>query len=200
MIIKRGDVLRTIKIIKEGIVEVLVPYKERLIHFDYLPPGSCISCFTSFGDELQSVLHFKAKTNCVIYSLDVKNDLIPMGKKDNQIKNVVKSIQQQAASDMLTPFDFFRFNPKLLDLRYRVKKSSKDDFQIGLSPRSVNNIKADLKRKVIGVFKKFIKDYKMGKVKMPIALIAIRFLEEHRKMKKASILNAGLDQGSPQEI
>ena len=196
MIIKRGDVLRTIKIIKEGIVEVLVPYKERLIHFDYLPPGSCISCFTSFGDELQSVLHFKAKTNCVIYSLDVKNDLIPMGKKDNQIKNVVKSIQQQAASDMLTPFDFFRFNPKLLDLR----KSSKDDFQIGFARRELNQIKANLKRKVIGILKKFIKDYKMGKVKMPIALIAIRFLEEHRKLKKASILSSGLDQGSPQEI
>ena len=39
---------------------------------------------------------------------------------------------------------------------------------------------------------KFIKDFRNGNVQMPVALVAIRFLEEHRRMKRQS-MNIGTD-------
>lgn len=51
LIVSRGDVLTDIYIIKEGVVEVEVPYNNRKIHFDYLPPGSCFSVFAPFGRD-----------------------------------------------------------------------------------------------------------------------------------------------------
>ena len=55
------------------------------------------------------------------------------------------------------------------------------------------------KAKIITLFKEFIKDYKEGRARMPVALIAIRFLEEHRRMKRTS-MSVGANQGSPAEI
>ena len=51
LIVKRGDVLRQIYIIKEGVVTVEVPFKDKRIHFDRLPPGSCFCVYSPFGEE-----------------------------------------------------------------------------------------------------------------------------------------------------
>ena len=99
---------------KEGIVEVTVPFKDKFIHFDYLPPGSCFCVYTSFGEELQSILNFRAKTNCVLYSLDIQNDLRKLSKTDSSLNKALKSIQGQAMGEMLTSFDFFRFDQRAL--------------------------------------------------------------------------------------
>ena len=40
------------------------------------------------------------------------------------------------------------------------------------------------KSKGVKILRNFIKDYKRGKVQMPYALVAIRFLEEYRSVKK----------------
>lgn len=50
-IIKRGDLNDKIHIITEGIVEVVVPYGDQMIHFDYLPLGSCFNVYSAFGEE-----------------------------------------------------------------------------------------------------------------------------------------------------
>ena len=63
-----------IYIIKEGVVEVEVPYNHKLLHFDYLPPGSCFSVFAPFGLDAQQILNFRAKTNCVIETINVRTD------------------------------------------------------------------------------------------------------------------------------
>ena len=74
LIVQRGDVLTDIYIIKEGVVEVEVPYNGKYHHFDYLPPGSCFSVFSAFGLEVQQILNFRAKTKCVIETINVKKD------------------------------------------------------------------------------------------------------------------------------
>ena len=74
LIVQRGDVLTDIYIIKEGIVEVEVPYNNKFYFFDFLPPGSCFSVFSPFGLDVQQVLNFRAKTSCVIETINVKKD------------------------------------------------------------------------------------------------------------------------------
>jgi len=74
LIVSRGDVLTDIFIIKEGVVEVEVPYNNKNITFDFLPPGSCFSVFSPFGLEVQQILNFRAKTNCVIETINVKKN------------------------------------------------------------------------------------------------------------------------------
>jgi len=53
LIIKRGDVTDNIYLLKEGIIEVEVPYKNENIHFDYLNPGSCFCTYSAFNEEMQ---------------------------------------------------------------------------------------------------------------------------------------------------
>ena len=52
--------------------------------------------------------------------LQIDSLLSKVSDRDEQIKelkNIIKAIHQQAESEMLTPFDFFRFNKENLDLR-----------------------------------------------------------------------------------
>ena len=78
--------LTDIYIIKEGIVEVEVPYNNKNYYFDYLPPGSCFSVFAPFGLEAQQILNFRAKTNCIIDTINVKKDKRYLKVKKNAEK------------------------------------------------------------------------------------------------------------------
>ena len=70
---------------------------------------------------------------------------------------------------MLTPFDFFRFIQ-------RPKKDAKYD----------KMLKRKKRIKVEDILK-FCRDYQAGKVELPEALVAIRFLEEHRQMQRSKL-------------
>jgi len=65
---------------------------------------------------------------------------------------------------MLTPFDFFRYHKKM-DLSPAWKKL----YQKG-------------KYKMIVGLQDFCRNYRAGKAELPVALTAIRFLEEHRQL------------------
>ena len=49
VIIKRGDVTDNIFFLKEGVIEIEVPYYDHPIHFGYLNPGSVFCAYTSFS-------------------------------------------------------------------------------------------------------------------------------------------------------
>ena len=161
-----------------------------------LPPGSCFCVFSPFGDEFQQILNFRAETNCVLYTLDVENDLEQLAALDHDLFMSLKSLKQQAKGDMLTAFDFFRFSRRSLEDVFTKDGSKRRDWRFDF-------VKAlELKKAKYTVMKaltKFIRDFRSGKAKMPKALVAIRFLEEHRKIKRQT-MNAAMDQGSPEEI
>lgn len=49
VISRRGDLVNSIFIVLEGVVEVSIPYHLEMYHFDYLPPGSCFGVYQTFG-------------------------------------------------------------------------------------------------------------------------------------------------------
>ena len=88
--------MRNIFIIKEGIIQVEVPLKDKLIHFAYLTPGSCFGAFSPFGEDTQQILNFKAKTNIVLYSIDVEKDLESLAKTDKKLYMLIKTFRLEA--------------------------------------------------------------------------------------------------------
>lgn len=73
LIIKRGDVTENIYMLKEGIIEIEVPYLGESIHFDFLTPGSCFCTFSAFNEEMKQVLNFKARTLCIIETINTED-------------------------------------------------------------------------------------------------------------------------------
>ena len=77
---------------------------------------------------------------------------------------------------MLTPFDFFRYNP-VASTKFRNSKLLK-------------RVKRDVVKGVLN----FCRDYKNGKQDLPVALTAIRFLEEHRQMQRSKLKLLGKEE------
>lgn len=143
--------LNSIYIIKEGVVEVEVPYNNETIHFDFLPPGSCFGVFAPFGVEVQQILNFKAKTNCVIGMIDVKKDLQMISKKAPELFMILKKFKMEQDNDMLTPFDFFRFNSAIKNQHGQMSKDLRR-----------NRHMKRVKKRVHKALLKFCKDYIAG--------------------------------------
>ena len=59
---QRGDNVKKLFFINEGVVGVQVPFLDRNLHFDFLNPGSNFCVFTCFNDESLSVVNFVAET------------------------------------------------------------------------------------------------------------------------------------------
>jgi len=114
LIVQRGDVLTDIYIIKEGVVEVQVPYKSDYYHFDYLPPGSCFSVFSPFGLDVQQVLNFRAKTKCVIETINVKKDKM---KKIRKAK--AQKLDEVEKADEMDDDEDENMDGELIRLSYR---------------------------------------------------------------------------------
>ena len=51
-IVKRGDRVDSIMLLKTGEIEILVPHKDQLIYLDSLNEGSCFCIYSPFSDEL----------------------------------------------------------------------------------------------------------------------------------------------------
>ena len=68
---QRGDNVKRLFFINEGIVDVQVPFLDTDLHFDFLNPGSNFCIFTCFNNESLSVVNFVAKTQCIISYIDV---------------------------------------------------------------------------------------------------------------------------------
>lgn len=97
-IVKRGDSIDQIILLKAGEIEVLVPHKnnksktrgyespnislisycetsnneiEELIFLDTLNEGSCFCIYSPFNEEKQQLVNFRAKTTCIIESINI---------------------------------------------------------------------------------------------------------------------------------
>ena len=75
-IIKFGDITNQIHFLKSGEIEVTIPQKkggssETL--FEVLNPGSCFCAFSAFSDDIQQLVNFKARTNCVVETISVQD-------------------------------------------------------------------------------------------------------------------------------
>jgi len=109
-IMKRGDLNDKIHILTEGIVKVEVPYGDTVLHFDYLPPGSCFNVYSAFGEEVQSVVSFKAETKCIIETIDIHPDLEILARKHQKLAYILKYFHLLQEGNELTDFDFFRYS------------------------------------------------------------------------------------------
>ena len=107
-IVKRGDNVKRLYFINEGIINVSVPFLDTDLHFDYLNPGSNFCIFTCFNNESLSVVNFVGKTQCVISYIEVE-DIIELSKKYIDLKDTIKKTIIEVNKGSKTDFDFFRF-------------------------------------------------------------------------------------------
>ena len=72
VIVKRGDIVDSIMLLKCGEIVIEVPYKNKFIFLDKLNEGSCFCAYSAFAKEnLQQVVNFRATTTCIIESVKV---------------------------------------------------------------------------------------------------------------------------------
>ncbi|MFS8159902.1 MAG: cyclic nucleotide-binding domain-containing protein [Candidatus Roizmanbacteria bacterium] len=143
LIIKRGDVTDNIYMLKEGVVEIEVPFQGENIHFDFLPPGSCFCTFSAFNEEMKQILNFKAKTICIVETIKT-DDLINLSKTMIQLKDVIKELEVEIKTDSKTDFDFFRFKKdKKRDFTELKKQKIRSKFRYALS-KFINKYKEGL--------------------------------------------------------
>ena len=100
---------------------------------------------------------------------ELDGELITLSKRDHTLSPIIKQFKLQQDNDMLTPFDFFRYLPP----------PKKDALQVKMLKRA--------KRIKVHDMLKFCKHYREGKVDLPVALTAIRFLEEHRQLQRSKL-------------
>lgn len=72
-IIKRGDNVKNLYFLNEGILEVQVPFLNNDLHFDFLNPGSNFCVFSCFNSHSQSIMNFTAYTSCIISYIEVED-------------------------------------------------------------------------------------------------------------------------------
>lgn len=75
-VIKFGDITDKIHFLKQGELEVTIPKRAPdggIIeeHFEFLNPGSCFCAFSAFSSELQQLVSFQAKVNCIVETIQV---------------------------------------------------------------------------------------------------------------------------------
>ena len=205
LIVQRGDVLTDIYIIKEGVVEVEVPYNNKLLHFDHLPPGSCFSVFAPFGLDAQQILNFRAKSNCVIETINVRVD-----KKLRKKEGARKEGQEEPDHDKEgegqpdDDKDDGDLDGDLIQLakrdhtlspiikRFKLQQDNDMltpfDFFRYLPPikrdaAHTRKLKAAMRRTVDGIIN-FCRAYREGKQELPEALTAITVLEDLRQSQR----------------
>ena len=77
VIIKYGDITDKIHYLKQGEITVSIPVKTGLTqtdtHFETLNAGSCFCVFSAFSEDVQQLVNFKAKTSCIVETIEVKD-------------------------------------------------------------------------------------------------------------------------------
>jgi len=74
-IIKRGDKVENIMLLKSGEIEVLVPHtsnRDELIYLDSLNEGSCFCIYAPFSEVMHQLVNFRARTTCIVESINIK--------------------------------------------------------------------------------------------------------------------------------
>ena len=79
-IVRRGDNIRKLFFLFEGVITVQVPFLDQDLHFDYLNPGSNFCVYQCFDDTVQCIVNFIAQTGCLVHYIEV-DDLLNLAKK-----------------------------------------------------------------------------------------------------------------------
>lgn len=173
VIIKYGDITDKIHYLKQGEVEVTISMKTALgqteTHFETLNPGSCFCAFSAFSEDVQQLVNFKAKTSCIVETIDVR-DLDYIERTYLQLSDEIKKLRLLIDNKDKSELDFFRYLKPL-------KREHKE------------NVKAQVRRKFRAAVKKFIKKYKENKNCLPNALVALQDIMKERRKKQREILH-----------
>lgn len=172
-IIKYGDITSKIHYLKQGEIDVTIPTKSGITqtetHFETLNAGSCFCAFSSFSDDVQQLVNFKAKTSCIVETIEVK-DLEFIERTYLQLSDEIKKLKLLIDNKDKSELDFFRYLKPL-------KKEHKA------------NVKAQVRRKFRAAVKKFTRKYKEDKNCLPNALIALQDIMKERRRKQREILH-----------
>jgi len=172
-IIKYGDITDKIHYLKQGEIDVTIPVKVGIsqteTHFETLNAGSCFWAFSAFSDDVQQLVNFKAKTSCIVETIDVK-DLQYIERTYLQLSDEVKKLKLLIDNKDKSELDFFRYLKPL-------KREHKE------------NIRAQVRKKFKAAVKKFTKKYKENKTCLPNALIALQDIMKERRKKQREILH-----------
>eukprot|EP00347_Sterkiella_histriomuscorum_P005402 403356751 len=182
-IIKRGDNVENIMLLKSGEIEVLVPNTinglntstndigvsqtandNDLIYLDSLNEGSCFCIYSPFSEEMHQLVNFRATTTCIVESINIK-ELKELEKNFIQISDIFRQLQIEIENNDKTDLDFFRYRP----------------------PRDKpmpENVKLMIRKKFRVSILSFIREYKAGRAKNLPALDALREFQEERRKKK----------------
>lgn len=173
VIIKYGDITNKIHYLKQGEIIVSIPEKtgisQRETHFETLNAGSCFCAFSAFSEEVQQLVNFKAKTSCIVETIEVK-DLEYIERTYLQLSDEVKKLKLLIENKDKSELDFFRY---LKPLKKELKA----------------NIRAQVRRKFRVAVKKFTKMYKDNKNCLPNALVALQDIIKERRRKQREILH-----------
>ena len=95
-IVKYGDITDKIHFLARGKIDVTIPTKKdgalQETHFETLNPGSCFCAFSAFSEDIQQLVNFKASTNCVVETIDVK-DLEVLERTYLQLSDEIKKLR-----------------------------------------------------------------------------------------------------------
>ena len=172
VIFQSGQYSRNIFILWEGNIQVRVSrsYEGRNQNywFDNLEKGVCLNVYNSFKQGKLSLLDYYASSgNNIMYLIPIE-DLIELGKTNQQIGDRIDIAQLRIQYDLVDDLDYFKFPKRNLECNL---------VGAGFINSVDIRIKFVSKKKVmIEQMKKFTKRYKKGKLPFPMAIDLIHKL------------------------
>ena len=131
-IIKYGDITDKIHFVKEGEIDVSIPvrtYDRQDTHFETLNAGSCFCAFSAFSRDIQQLVNFRARTDCVIETIDVA-DLEGVAQHYLQLSDEIRRLALCIKNQDKSELDFFRYlKPRKKALPEKVRRIIKRKFQ-----------------------------------------------------------------------
>ena len=109
-IVKRGQNVDSIMLLKSGEINIYVPHNGELIYLDSLNEGSCFCIYSPFNTELTQLVQFRAKTTCFVELISIKQ-LRELEKQYFQLSDIFKKLAIEIENGEKTDLDFFRYRP-----------------------------------------------------------------------------------------
>jgi CRP-like cAMP-binding protein len=171
-IVKYGDITDKIHFLKQGEIDVTIPTKQgsalNETLFETLNPGSCFCAFSAFSEDIQQLVNFKARTNCVVETIDVQ-DLEVLERTYLQLSDEIKKLKLQIGNKDKSELDFFRY---LKPLRQALSEE----------------VRSLIRRKFQAAVRKFTKICKESATNLPNALVALQGIMRERRKKHRELL------------
>lgn len=106
--------MEEIMLLKSGLIDIEIPYKNKLVYLDSLNEGSCFCCYSPFAqeeDQQVQFVSFKARTDCIVETFHV-DEIKKLSKRYLQLSDILKQLQIEIKNEEKTELDFFRYCQK----------------------------------------------------------------------------------------